>query len=139
MDDIGHHAEHHLRRRLAADAAADTTGGREEIGVLALPALGDRIAHEDDPHRFARRLERRILGGIFAEPGEILAQLLLVRVLRDNGSSRERDRQHPDGKNRTAAALGNRRITLTVEHATATMYSSGPTRQIVPWEKMLSR
>src|SRR3546814_4888531 len=75
MDDIGHHAEHHLRRRLAADAAADTTGGREEIGVLALPALGDRIAHEDDPHRFARRLERRILGGIFAEPGEILAQL----------------------------------------------------------------
>src|SRR3546814_3380815 len=67
-----------------------------------------------------------LLGGIFAEPGEILAQLLLVRVLRDSGRGRERDRQRRDGKKRAAGELGHRRHPLYVGDAAAMRSSSGP-------------
>ncbi len=88
MDHILPEAQHHLRRRLPADAAIDIRLAGEAL--IEVPALGDRVAHEDHALLARRRrpqlcvlvLEARKIGEIRKQLLVVLAPVLVVGVSR---------------------------------------------------------
>ena len=110
LDDIGIHADQHLRRRLAADAAIHVWLARKIL--LQVPEVGDRIAHEDDaPGR--RRLLLQILVGLM-----ITAQLIPVLQL---VGERSRGVDETAGRARRIKLVGQLRVCA----ATCKQHSEG--------------
>ena len=73
LDHVAVHAKQHLRCRLPADAAIDAAAS-EEARPLVVPALGDRIAEEDNIDRLVRGEQGGIIVAVIINHPEIPAE-----------------------------------------------------------------